>query len=309
MTDAAAIGIDVGGTKLLAVAVAHDGTVRDRRRLETPRADADALVARIAGVARELGADLPVGIGIAGIVSRDGTLRYGPNVELRDVPLRARVETEIDVPVAVDNDATVALVGELATGAARDHDDVVLLTLGTGVGGAVAVRGELVTGGNGMAGELGHVPVLDGGRLCPCGNRGCLEAYASGSAIGARARELLAESDEATSLREASEVDGKATTLAALDGDELALRVLREAGYWLGVGITGLVNALDPDIVVVGGGAATLAAQLMIPEAQEVVSARILGAAHRPVPPIVRAELEDDAGAVGAAMLALGRAG
>lgn len=305
MGQAAAVGIDVGGTKLLALVVDEEGTILERRRLESPRADVDGLVAAIVSASEEMAPGLPVGIGVAGIVSADGTLRYGPNLDLADVPLRALVRSELGLPVAVDNDATVALVGELRAGAARDHDDVVMLTLGTGVGGAVAVGGQVVAGTNAMAGELGHMPVLDGGRRCPCGNDGCLEAYASGRAIGLRARELVERSSDASQLREVEHVDGKAVTLAALDGDELALRVVIEAGYWLGVGIMGLVNALDPGIVVVGGGAATLAGQLMLPEAEVVVAERILGAAHRPVPPIVQAELEDDAGAVGAALLAL----
>lgn len=305
--DAVAIGLDVGGTKLLALAVTSGGTVVGRERRTSPIGDPDALVDALTGLVGAFGERVPVGVGIAGIVDRDGVVRYGPNLDVRDVPLRERLEAALDVPVAVANDAMVALYGELRAGAARGARDVVMVTLGTGVGGAVVAGGELVEGATGMAGELGHVPVLDGGRECPCGNRGCLEAYASGSAIGALARERLGSGDEPSELRDVEVVDGKAVTLAALDGDELAFDVLRTAGYWLGVGLTGIVNALDPELVVVGGGAATTAAPIVLPEAFAVLSQRIMGAGHRSVPELVQATLGDDAGAIGAALLAYER--
>lgn len=299
-----AVGIDVGGTKLLALAVSGSGEVVGRARRTSPVGDPDALVETVVGLARELGDGLPVGAGVAGIVSSDGVVRYGPNLDIQDVPLRERLRDALGVPVTVANDATVALYGEFRAGAARGAEDVVMITLGTGVGGAVVAGGRVVDGATGMAGELGHVIVHDGGRRCPCGNEGCLEAYASGTAIGVAARARLDETEEPSSLRDVDEVDGKAVTNAALDGDELALGVLREAGYWLGVGLTGIVNILDPELVVVGGGAATTASPIVLPAAFEVISRRILGAGHRPVPELVRASLGDDAGAIGAALLA-----
>ena len=306
-SDPVAVGVDVGGTKLLALAVSGDGQAVDRARRTTPIGDPEALVETVIELVRGLGEELPVGAGVAGIVSRDGVVRYGPNLDVRDVPLRDRLRDALDVPVTVANDATVALYGEFRAGAARGADDVVMVTLGTGVGGAVVAGGRLVDGATGMAGELGHVIVDDGGRRCPCGNEGCLEAYASGTAIGLAARRRLDETEEPSSLRAVDDVDGKAVTTAALEGDELALDILREAGYWLGVGLTGIVNILDPELVVVGGGAATTAAPIMLPAAFEVVSRRILGAGHRPVPELVRARLGDDAGAIGAALLATDR--
>lgn len=301
---AVAIGIDVGGTKLLALAVAEDGSVVGRERRTSPTGDPDALVDAVTELARGLGGGVPVGAGVAGIVDRDGVVRYGPNIEIDNLPLQESLTDRLGVPVTVANDATVALYGELQAGAARGARDVVMVTLGTGVGGAVVVEGRLVDGATGMAGELGHVIVRDGGRECPCGNQGCLEAYASGSAIGLVAQERLDGTDEPSELRNSDVVDGKAVTLAALDGDELALGVLREAGYWLGVGLTGIVNILDPELIVVGGGAATTASPILLPEAFEVMSRRILGAEHRPVPELVQASLGDNAGAVGAALLA-----
>lgn len=302
MGEPVAVGVDVGGTKLLALAVAEDGSVADRRRLTSPRGDADALVTTIVDAVGALGPGLPVGVGVAGAVGRDGTVRYGPNLEIADVPLEARLHRELGVPTSVKNDATVALYGEYRAGAARGARDAVMLTLGTGVGGAILVDGQLVEGASGMAGELGHVPVRDGGRRCPCGNRGCLEAYASGTAIGLAARAALAETDRPSSLSDVEEVDGKAVTEAALADDELALDVMREAGYWLGVGLVGIVNALDPEVVVVGGGAATTAWPILMPIAREILEDRVLGAGHRPIPEFVPAQLGDDAGAIGAAL-------
>lgn len=304
MSDAVAVGIDIGGTKLLALAVDENGAVVGRERLTTPRGDPDALVGTIVEAARGLAHGVPVGVGVAGIVARDGTLRYGPNLDVTDLPLQARLEEQLDATVTVRNDATVALYGELRAGAGQGYEHVVMITLGTGVGGAVFTEGVLVEGANGMGGELGHVPVVDGGRRCPCGNHGCLEAYASGTVIGARAREAIDATDVETVLREQQDVDGKQVTLAALDGDEFALSVLREAGYWLGVGLVGIVNAFDPAVVVVGGGAATLSAEIMLPVAAEVVGERVIGADRRDVPPLIPAELRDDAGGIGAGLLA-----
>ncbi|MBW3576509.1 MAG: ROK family protein [Actinobacteria bacterium] len=306
MSDPVAVGVDVGGTKLLGLAVDEDGGVLARRRQTSPRSDAEGLVAAIAAVARELGEGLRVGVGVAGVVSRDGVVRYGPNLDVRDVALRDRLADELDVPVAAYNDATVALYGELRAGTARGARDVVMLTLGTGVGGAMVVDGRLVLGSSGMAGELGHVIVHDGGRRCPCGNLGCLEAYASGTAVGLRGEELLAAEDTPSRLRDVDRVDGKAVTLAAHAGDALARRVVDEAGYWLGVGLTGLVNVFDPELVVIGGGAATTLAPFVIPRAVEIMSERVLGVGHRPLPQVVAATLGDDAGAIGAALLAHG---
>lgn len=307
--EAVAVGVDMGGTKLLVAAVGSDGTILARERMTSPRGDPDDLVARVTAAVTRLGPGLPVGVGVAGIVSRDGVVRYGPNINFRDLDLQGRLRRNLEVPVIVRNDATVALFAELHAGAARGTRDVVMLTLGTGVGGGIVAEGRLVEGTNGMAGELGHLTVDDGGRRCGCGGRGHLEAYASGSAIGLRAQQLLNETDEASSLRAIDLVDGEAVASAAANGDELALRVLREGGYWLGVGLVSICNALDPETVIIGGGASASAARFLVPEAVEILAERILGAGHRPVPPVVSAELGDDAGTIGSALLAYGKNG
>lgn len=300
------VGIDVGGTKFVAGALAADGTVLERRRVATPRRDADALLDQLVDLASDLGPGLPVGVGIAGIVDRTGTIRYGPNLGVTDLPLAALLGERLGVRVAVRNDASVALLGEQRAGAGAGVDDVVMLTLGTGVGGGVMLGGRLVEGAHGLGGELGHVIVHDGGRLCPCGNAGCLEAYASGTAIAARAHDRLATGAVASVLLdgELDELDGKRVTAAALGGDAFAREVLEEVGHWLGVGIASLVNAFDPELVIVGGGAGTHAADLVLPTARRVAAERTMGAAHRPPARIELAALGDDAGMVGAGLLA-----
>lgn len=301
---AVAIGIDVGGTKLVAGTVAADGAVLDRRRERTPAGDADALVATLVALVAGLGGGVPVGVGVAGIVDGAGVLRYGTNVGVRNLPVRDRLTAATALPVTVGNEATLATLGEQRAGAGRGHRDVVMFTVGTGVGGGVVVAGRLVTGARGYAGELGHLVVSEGGRRCPCGNRGCVEAYAAGPAMVADAQERLAGDDAASVLRTAAVIDGKAVTNAARDGDGLAIDVIEAAGHWLGVAMAGAVNALDPEVVVVGGGAAVGAGPWLLPAAETAMRARLLGRDEREPPAVVPAALGDDAGMVGAGLLA-----
>lgn len=306
-----AVGLDVGGTKLAAALIAGDGARTERAEIPSPVGSSAELLAAVEEVVGRLDPDgrLPVGIGFAGIVTRDGTVRYGPNVDVTDLPLAAELAGDRDAPVVVLNDASAAMAGELHAGAARGVDDAVLLTLGTGVGGGLAVDGRLVHGAGGFAGELGHLLVEDGGRACPCGNHGCLEAYASGHAIAAVAAERLRAGGPgaADSPLEADTVTGRDVAAAAGDGDALALGVLEWAGGWLGVALASLVNALDPALVVVGGGVVAGAGAELLPVARKVVADRVVGAAHRTIPPVVPAELGNDAGLVGAGLLAAGR--
>ena len=308
MTAAATVGIDVGGTKLVGVSLAPDGNVVDRLRVTTPRDDESALTDAIAELAHELGEGLPVGVGFAGIIDRTGTVRYAPNVGISALPLGERLTDRLGVRVLVRNDATVALYGEWRAGAGRGVDDLLMLTLGTGVGGGVLLGGNVVEGVNGLGGELGHVIVHEGGRLCPCGNAGCLEAYASGSAIELRARSRIRGGAVTSSLADhPDQVDGRAITDAARAGDAFAIGILEEAGFWLGVGIAALVNAFDPARVLVGGGAGVNAGETLLSVARRTAHDRIMGAAHREIPEIALAALGDDAGAIGAGLLALTR--
>jgi len=318
MSTAVALGVDVGGTNVRVAAVAADGGVVATGRAPTPFGDVEALVAAIAGLVREVEAEvevevggerdaavpLPVGVGVAGTVDRGGTVRYAANTGLSDAPVQDRLRASLERTVVVRNDATMAMWGESRAGAARSADDAVLLTLGTGVGGGLVVGGRLVEGHTGQATELGHVIVLDNGRRCPCGNLGCLEAYASGTSIGRRASGRLATWDRGSSMDGLEPVSGADVVAAARAGDELALEVLDEAGTWLGVGIASLVNALDPAVVVIGGGAGSDAFELLHPTLLRALRSRVFGLAGRTLPDVVAAELGDSAGVVGAALLA-----
>jgi glucokinase len=310
--EAVAIGIDIGGTKLVAAVLDGQGRVLERLRRQTPAGDAERLLEDLHGLIDDLGADregglgsgLPVGIGIAGLVTPAGMVRYGPNIDVHDLDLARLLAERTSQPALVLNDASAAALGEQRVGAARGHRDVVMLTLGTGIGGGVVVGGRLLTGANGFGGELGHLLVDDGGRPCPCGNHGCIEAYASGTAIGRRARQRLADEPVDSLLREVEGITGRDVTLAARDGDELASEVLVEAGEWLGVALAGLVNALDPEVVLLGGGAAAQTATWILPAARDAMAERIIGHAWRSPPPVELAALGDDAGMVGAGLAA-----
>jgi glucokinase len=307
VSDPVAIGIDVGGTKLVAATIAGDGTVLDRQRRETPARDSELLVRTLVRSIAELGggADrLPVGIGIAGLVTPDGQVRYGPNIGVRDLPLAARLADAAGGPVTVVNDASAAAFGEQRVGAGRGRQDVVLFTLGTGVGGGVIVGGEVVLGNGGFAGELGHVIVAEGGRACPCGNRGCVEAYASGTSIGLIARERLVDLSVETLLRDEGELTGRSVTQAALAGDAFARSILTEAGRWLGVAAGSLVNVLDPEVILIGGGAAVQTSRWVLPAAEASLAEHLIGSPWRRAPSFELAALGDDAGMVGAALLA-----
>ena len=306
------IGIDVGGTKLVAATLDADGRPLARRRRSTPAREATLLVDTLHELVAELDPDpdrpLPVGVGIAGTVDTAGVVRYGPNIGVRDLSLADRLGAP-GRTVAVVNDASAAALAEQRVGAGRGYDELVLVTLGTGVGGGIVTGGRLLLGASGLAGEVGHLVVAEGGRRCPCGNRGCIEAYASGSALEHAARERLADPDVATALRDVPELTGPAVTEAAAAGDVVAGELLTDLGRWLGVALAGLVNLLDPQLLLVGGGAGPGTAPWVLPAAERSLERRVLGASHRSLPPLRLASLGDDAGLVGAGLLAADRAG
>lgn len=305
----AAVGVDIGGTKIAAGLVDADGAVHDRRRRPTPHGDAVALVDAVTGLVDELaGDDVAVGVGFPGFIDLTGTVRSAPNLPaLVGAPLRQRLEARWTGAVTVVNDADAAAWGELRRGAGRDADGLAMLTIGTGVGGGLVIAGRLVRGANGAAGELGHVIIDEGGPPCGCGNHGCLEAHASGTAIARKARERVAAGAVASGspLATAPELHGDAVTAAAVDGDADALAVLDDAGFWLGVGVASIANAVDPPIVVVGGGAAAGAGEHLLAPARRACAERLLGAPAREPPPLRPSELGEDAGLVGAGLLTL----
>lgn len=304
-----AVGVDVGGTNIRAGVVDGAGAILDQQRAATPDDGArrlEAIVDLVTQVVGRVGAHgAPVGVGAAGLVDLSGVVRYAPNLDWRDAPLRDDLAAALGVTVRVENDAAAAAWGEYSVGAAQHATGgALMLTVGTGVGGGLIMDDRLVRGATGIGGEFGHMIVAEGGPRCPCGNRGCLEALASGSAIGRMGREAVEGGEDAGSaLHAAKEVTGTAVTRAARQGDALAVRVLARAGTWLGVGIASLVNSLDPEVVLIGGGALS-AGDLLLAPATEAYQARVVARRYRTVPPVMRAELGDDAGLIGAALLA-----
>lgn len=306
-----AIGIDVGGTKINAFRVTRDGTVAERTSRPTPADDEAATLSAMVELARSLLTSdvIAVGVGAAGMIdSKEGVLGFAPNLAWRNLPIAERMRDALGLPCQVDNDASMAAYGEFRFGAGRGYRHLLLVTVGTGLGGGIVSDGRLFRGANGFASEIGHIIVEPGGPLCGCGNHGCWEQVAAGRAIDRMGREEAREHEHSILRRLAGgdpdEVTGELVTQAAMQGDDAAKRILAEAGRRLGQGIAGLVNVLDPQVVVVGGGA-IVAGDLLLDPARAAFLDAVEGPEYRPRVPIVPAELGNDAGAVGAATLAL----
>jgi glucokinase len=306
-----AIGIDVGGTKINAFRVGRDGIVHERRTVPTPADDPEAAVRSMIDVSRTLLTDdvIAIGAGVAGLIdATEGVLRFSPNVSWRELPIAPPIREALGLPCQLDNDANVAAWGEWRFGAGRGYRHMLLVTLGTGIGGGIVAGRRLFRGAHGFGGEIGHFVVEPNGPLCGCGNRGCWEQMASGRAIGRLGREAAREHPGSLlALRAGGDPDavtGVVVTDAAHDGDPVAIGVLHEVGRRLGEGIAGLINVLDPQVVVVGGGAVEAGDALLDP-ARERCAEAVEGGAYRPRVPIVAAVLGNDAGAIGAAALAL----
>jgi glucokinase len=251
-----------------------------------------------------------VGIGAAGFVDETrSTVLFAPNLAWRDEPLKKQVEDRVGLPVIVENDADAALWAESMLGAARGHDHVMLVTIGTGIGAGIMINGELYRGRWGAAGEPGHYRVMPDGRLCGCGNRGCWEQYASGSALVFEAREFARRSPGAAVrlLQLAGGtpegITGPEVTRAAREGDAGALRCFQIVGRWLGEGLADLAAILDPGCFVIGGGVSE-AGSLLLDPAEEAFRNGLTGRHHRPYAQLKLAELGSDAGLIGAASLA-----
>ncbi|HET9729500.1 MAG TPA: ROK family protein [Acidimicrobiia bacterium] len=306
---AATIGIDIGGTKVLAVRLEADGSVANAQKVEVASNDFDALVRECVGLADALDSGgAPIGVGAAGMVDTDGNVQYAPNLpSLRQVPLQRELARVSARPVVVDNDANVAALGEVAYGAGAGVQDVLFVTLGTGVGGGLVLDGRIYHGAHNFAGEIGHFRVDPNGPMCACGRRGHWEATASGTALGRMARELVARGGGAAILElaggVAEHVQGIHVGQAARAGDPDALQLLSEYAECVAVGLAGLANILDPARIVISGGLVELGSLLFDPLTTAFL-AEIEGSEHRPLIPIVPAALGERAGAVGAAVLA-----
>ncbi|MBD8869161.1 ROK family glucokinase [Nocardioides sp. MJB4] len=307
------IGIDVGGTKIAGGVVDAEGRVLDRRRVESPAQDSAAIEKAIVDLVVGLCADHPVdavGVSAAAFVDNArSTVVFAPNLAWRDVELRADLERALDLRVVVENDGNAAAWGEFAHGAAVDADDLLMVAVGTGVGGGLVLDGALHRGSFGIAGEIGHLRVVPGGRPCPCGQRGCLEQYASGTALVEDTRALVSAGSPDSEVLltrargEVGAIDGPMVTELARQGDRFALARIEQLGQWLGEGVASLVAVLDPGVVVVGGGVSE-AGDLLLDPVRAAFAAHLTGGGHRPVAEVRVATLGNDAGLIGAADLA-----
>ena len=325
MSTPLAIGIDIGGTKVAGGLVAADGRVVARARRDTPHRSKSPEVVEdtIVDVVSELialadtgglGEVASVGIGAAGFVAADrATVGFAPHLSWRDEALEANLQRRVPVPISVDNDANAAAWAEWRFGAAQGESHVVMVNLGTGIGGAIVLDGHIMRGRYGIAGEFGHMQVVPGGQRCECGNKGCWEQYASGNALVREARSLMtANSPLAVDLAarvggDASALTGPEITQAARDGDATATELLAEVGHWLGVGIANLAAALDPGVFVVGGGVSA-AGDLLLEPARATFRRTLTGRGYRAEAQVVQAAMGNEAGLVGAADLSrLGR--
>lgn len=304
------IGVDLGGTKMLVGVLAGTETLYEQREASTGQTEEELveLLVREVLEAREARPEVSaVGLGIPATIDHDrGVAVSAVNLPLEDLPIRDLVSERVGLPVFVDNDANVAALAEHLYGAGRDADDMVLLTIGTGIGGGLILGDEIYRGATGAGAELGHMVIDMNGPPCQgnCRGRGCVETMASGTALG-REGLAAAESDPdsvlAAMLAEGHPIDGRAVTEAALNGDPTAIAIFDLIGTRLGVALTSFANIFEPELIVIGGGVMA-AGDLLLEPARRELRARAL----RPMNevPVVAAELGPDAGMIGAAAMA-----
>lgn len=306
------IGIDIGGTKIAAALVDAGGSVIRQQRLPTPANDPDALIDAVIGLIEELAEGeevLGVGVAAAGFIdAQQANIIYAPNLSWRNEPFKSKLEAKLSLPVVIENDANAAAWAEYRFGAGVGFRHMVMLTIGTGVGGAVITDSKMLRGGFGIAGELGHLRMVPNGLLCGCGQNGCLEAYASGTALLKAAKALASSSDPAGQrLRElqsgGQELSGQEVYSAIQEGDPGALGLLQEMGSWLGQAVASLTAVLDPEIVVIGGGV-SVAGDLLLDPIRSAYLEHLPARGFRPELKIIAAEFVNNAGVVGAADLA-----
>ena len=308
------IGVDIGGTKVAAGVVAPTGEVLEQVRVHTPALDTKLVLGSIVEVVRKLSASHDVeavGIGAAGWIDATGsTVLFSPNLSWRDEPLRDAVAAAVNLPVTLDNDGNAAAWAEFVFGAGRAFEDsMAMFTIGTGIGSGVVLRGQLLRGSHGMGGEPGHMRVVPGGLLCACGRRGCLEQYASGSALVRYARQAAsARPETARALLELAggsvdAISGPLVTRAAQAGDAASTAAFEQVGAALGGALSDIVHVYDPEVIVLGGGVAEAGALILDPTLRayhETLSHR----GTLPVASLILAELGNTAGLIGAADLA-----
>lgn len=305
------VGIDIGGTKIAGGVVDSDGRIVEKLRVETPLDTAD-LAQAVIDMANHLVASheiAAVGVAAAGFIDRDrATVIHAPNIAWRNYELKAILEAGIDLPVTIENDANAAGWAEFRFGAGREVNHMVMLTMGTGVGGAVVLEGELYRGGHGIAGELGHMRFIRDGLPCGCGQNGCLEQYASGRALQREAGDIadaggIGEALAAVRAQKGT-ISGPAVSRLVLAGDLGAIEALRRVATALGEACGGFQAVLDPEMFVIGGGVAQLGNDLLEP-VRIAYETSLPGYGERPIATFAIAELGNDAGLIGAADLAV----
>ena len=309
----ATIGLDIGGTKISGAVIDRSGVILAKGRKNTPAHDPAAIVEEAATLVRELSVEHrvdAVGVACAAFIDRSrATVYFSPNLAWRDEPLKERLASVLDLPVILENDANAAAWGEFRFGAAAEADDMVMVTIGTGLGGGIVVDGVLMLGAFGVGAELGHMRVVPNGVRCGCGNRGCWEQYASGTALIREARELIVSgTPHAARLNELCAGDpaklrGPDVTRAAAEGDPAAVELLADLGTWIGEGLASVAAILDPELIVIGGGVSE-AGSLLLDPALAAFRRQLTGRGHRPEAQFTLASLGNDAGMIGVADLA-----
>jgi glucokinase len=313
-----AIGIDIGGTKVAGALVTEAGEILRLERRPTPAGDPAAIVDVVVELVRELGDGqqiVAVGVAAAGFIdAAQATVYYAPNINWRSEPFRDRLSERLPgLDITIDNDANAAGWAEYRFGAGRGTTDMTMLTIGTGVGGAIVTNGRLLRGGFGAAGEIGHLRVVPGGHPCGCGQKGCIEQYGSGRALMRFAGDIADAGGIGQSLARAREanggvLDGGVVARLIADDDPGALAALRELGDWLGQACASIGAVLDPQLFVFGGGVAIAGERLLDP-VREAFLAHLPARGFHPEPRFLVAQLVNDAGVVGAADLARIHAG
>jgi glucokinase len=312
------IGLDLGGTKCLGVALEVDSTqplaVLAEHRAPTPLGT-DAILNTMVEVALHLAeethaAEITLGVGVPGLITLDGVMRASPNLPgmyevniAEELSMRLRASApEIEIErVYVENDANCAALAEWAYGAGRNSQDLLLVTLGTGIGGGLVLGGVPYRGRHGFAGEFGHMVIDPAGVPCPCGQRGCWERYGSGSGLAYLAQQAGLFGEEGAGQSPTGDQRAEDVVAAARAGSPLAVEVLKDFARWIALGLVNLANALDPEVIIIGGGLA-VEEDLFMPEVRRLFAELLYEGAHRDQPVIEVAQLDHRAGAIGAAV-------